>query len=88
MAKLTVESKLRRKLMYETPSRIQAIKEIQSEIFVCSSYCASGKSMRKNEKSGREHISILLFIRVTYNPGAYCADWNNPTVEVTRRCTG
>jgi hypothetical protein len=88
MAKLTVKSKWRRRSMYEASCRTQAIKEVRPEFSVCPSYRTSGKSMRKNENSGREHISILPFIRVTYNPGAYCADWNDPTVEVTRRCTG
>lgn len=44
--------------------------------------------MSKNVNDGREYISILLFIRVTYDPSVYYADWNHPSVELARRCTG
>jgi hypothetical protein len=74
--------------MYQAPSRYHAITEIGPEFSVSSSYRDSGRSVEKEGKSGREHISRLLFIRVAYGAGVYNADWKDPSVEVARRCTG
>jgi hypothetical protein len=40
-----------------------------------------------NEMGGTQYLSRLRFIRATYDPGMYNADWNDRSAEVNWRRT-